>query len=136
MISESKVILLPLKGIYLRVTIPKVSRCGIMENSTPRYVDNRSTPFKVWICCLHSESSSSVSLHPFECMPRVSAREMFLCLIPRVDLVIIKMIHLCRHVSFFILVLDEDLESKDPKINLSRQINNPRRQLGHEVCDA
>ena len=30
MIPESKVILLPLKGIYLRVTIPKVSRCGIM----------------------------------------------------------------------------------------------------------
>ena len=30
MISESKVILLPLKGRYLRVTVPKVSRCGIM----------------------------------------------------------------------------------------------------------
>ena len=30
MIFESKVILLPLKGIYLRVTIPKVPRCGIM----------------------------------------------------------------------------------------------------------
>ena len=30
MISESKVILLPLKGIYLRVTIPQVSRYGIM----------------------------------------------------------------------------------------------------------
>ena len=58
---------------------------------------------------------------------------MFLRLIPRVDLVIIKMIRLCRHVSFFILVLDEDLESKDAKINLSRQINNPRRQLDHEV---
>ena len=30
MISESKVILLPLKGISLRVTFPKVYRCGIM----------------------------------------------------------------------------------------------------------
>ena len=30
MISKSKVILLPLKGIYLRVTIPQVSRYGIM----------------------------------------------------------------------------------------------------------
>ena len=30
MISESKVILLPLKGRYLRVTVSKVSRCGIM----------------------------------------------------------------------------------------------------------
>ena len=30
MISESKVILLPLKGRYLRVMVPKVSRCGIM----------------------------------------------------------------------------------------------------------
>ena len=30
MISKSKVILLPLKGRYLRVTVPKVSRCGIM----------------------------------------------------------------------------------------------------------
>ena len=48
---------------------------------------------------------------------------MFLRLISGVDLVIIKMIHLCRHVSFFILVLDEDLESKDVKIDLSYQIN-------------
>ena len=30
MISESKVIIFPLKGRYLRVTVSKVSRCGIM----------------------------------------------------------------------------------------------------------
>ena len=68
MISKSKVILLPLKGIFLRVTFPEVPRYGIMA-IFHRYFETPSFVLPSLSMCF------------------VSQREMFQHLIPRVDLV-------------------------------------------------
>ena len=79
MISESKVILLPPKGIYLQVTFPEVPRFGIMaDNSLLSW--NHAPSCSAWNCAYQLEPLSSVSLHPSRCMLRVSAREMLRCL--------------------------------------------------------
>ena len=131
MISESKVILLPLKGRYLRVTAPKVSRCGIMAT---QLLATLTTDYHLLKCGIvvylvnlrhlfHSipldecfisqlERCSYLSLHELILNTR-SSRRSFSVESPSV-----------------IIMLDEDLASKDVKIDLSQQINTLEKTIG------
>ena len=63
MILGSKVILFPLKGIFLWATLPKVPRYGMMaDNSSLSW--NHAPSYSAWNCAYQLESSFSVSLHP------------------------------------------------------------------------
>ena len=123
MISESKVILLPLKGIFLWATLPKVPRYGMMaDNSSLSW--NHAPFYSAWNCAYQLESSFSVSLLPSGCMFRVLAREMFNISFREliVSCSIFKKIDSYR-VSSVVIMLDEDPESKDDKINLKQWVN-------------
>ena len=76
---------MPLKGIFLRVTFPKVHRYGIMAiqllatlTTDHHILKSEIVVYLVNLChLLHSNS--------YGCVLRLSAREMLLCLIPWVN---------------------------------------------------
>ena len=115
MIFVSKVILLPLKGITLRVTFPKVPRYGIMAIS-PRYFETLvkivSTVLPDVYLPLSSRDVAMSHSMSWSWLVR-SSRGSFSVESPSID-----------------IVLDEDLASKDVKIDLSQQINTLEKTVG------
>src|SRR3954469_20822685 len=82
MIYGSKVILLPLKGIVLRVTFPEVPRYGIMAIFLATV-----TPSTIFLSVeLLPIKSNPVDVLPSFSMCFVSQLEMFQHLIPKIDL--------------------------------------------------
>ena len=121
---------MPLKGKYLRVTIHKVSRCGIMATQLLAVLTTVHHPLKCGIVVY------LVNLrHPFHSIP---LDECFVSQLERCSYLSLHELILNTRSSrrsssvespFVVIVLDEDLASKDVKIVLSQQINTSRRQL-------
>ena len=85
MISESKVIRLPLKGIFPQVTFPKVPRYGIVATQLLAMLTIVYHLFKCGIVVYLVIPPSFVPLLSARGVLRLSAQEMLLCLIPRVN---------------------------------------------------
>ena len=139
MIFVSKVILLPLKGIILRVTFPKVSRYGIMAIISLLLWNSCSILFKCGIVASQIEPSSSVSFLPSRCLFCVSARD-----VPTSHSISWSWVARSMWRSLLVefplflwsLCLYGDLESKDAKINLKQWLNTFEKEMDHEDCDS
>ena len=88
-------------------------RWGVMTVNSPLHHD------QAWICCLPSKPSSSVTPYPSECVYRVSAQEMFYISLHELILSA-RSPRRSISVEFLsaVIMLDEDPESKDVKINM------------------
>ena len=81
MIFESKVILFATEEDILRVIFLNMSRYGIMATQLLATLTTVHHHLQRENCCLPSEPSSSATPPSYGCVLRISAHEMFLCLI-------------------------------------------------------
>ena len=121
---------MPLKGIFLRVTFPKVHRYGIMATQLLAMLTTVHHPLNCGIVVYLVDLR-----HPFHSIP---SDECFVSQIERCSYVSLHELILNTRSSrrsssvespSVVIVLDEDLASKGVNIVLSQQINTSRRQL-------
>ena len=130
MISESKVILLPLRGIALCVTFPKVSHYGVMAiislllwNHAPFYLSVGWLPTNLNLRHLPSITPGMCFVSRLKTCFNISFHELILSARSSRRSFPIEFLSVA-------IVLDEDLESKDVKINWSNEPTSSRRAIG------
>ena len=119
---------MPLKGIILRVTFPKVPRYGVMAINLLTTLKPCTILLQRGIVAYQIEPPSSVSSIPLDVC---SVSQLKRCFNVSLHELILSCSILRRSIPVKFLsvvtVLDKDLESKDVKINMMQEINIPMK---------